>query len=298
LATLILGLFLYKYFQPLAQDINYGDTSQIQIGLISLFLLIRFYSTTALSDYCSGFFLGCILMFKPNVLYMVLLLMGGWLIQRRNRALLMNAAGLVTAIVFSIGISTLIFGNIVPWIYWLETIFKSMPNFYFKEYFSKSFFQQNFFLGQIFMSGIFCLFALGVSKRNNLWKIPKIMSGSPIREGNEYFDQEYLLASIGLLIFLFSGLAKPYHFLFILPGAVFLLRPKLNAKYNFHFLFVPVSIYLANESSAAKRFLGGVILFALCLHDLWDLGNQNFIPEDSPIGFTQWLKNLIFPASR
>jgi len=118
--TVLLLTFLFWNYEPLLSDLRVGNVNQIQ--LLAMVLFISFAARSR--PFWAGLVIGAATAFKPTTFMVLALVLVAALIDREYRDLLRTVLGGVLAIVVSVALSTLYFGNAAMWLEFLH----SLPN--------------------------------------------------------------------------------------------------------------------------------------------------------------------------
>jgi hypothetical protein len=108
------------WFQPLLSDVRVANVNQLQLGVLALFLWFQSRRELRAHNFLAGLVLGLGAMFKPNLMFVVLMLSVSWLINRRFRKAAMVYAGIILAAVGAFIFSSAVYGSVRCWSDWLE----------------------------------------------------------------------------------------------------------------------------------------------------------------------------------
>lgn len=204
------------WFAPLLSDIRVANVNQLQLGLLALFLVFQRLNNR-LGNFIGGLVLGLATMFKPNLVFVVILLLCGWLISRQERKVFNELAGISCGVAFAFAVSSAYFGSPQCWLHWsrclreisYDAISVSAGNYslamlvWQKTGFRVSLLLQAFFT----MTAVLCIFA----RQKKTAAGPGHEDNPPDRTGRE-FRQDALLLSLGCLVYLLSAPLVWFHY--------------------------------------------------------------------------------------
>ncbi len=121
-----LAIFTFM-FEPLLFDTQLGNVNQIQLMQLALFAWSRSWKTSQMRDIAGGLILGLAVMFKPNTVLVIFLLMLSWSIYRQFNQIFRTAIGIILATLIAIGSSAWFFGSFGCWIQWVKAI-RNLPD--------------------------------------------------------------------------------------------------------------------------------------------------------------------------
>jgi hypothetical protein len=121
MSILLLAFFLSMY-EPLKSQLAVGNVNSIQLFSISLFLLILTCSKYFYHLVIAGFIIGMSIMFKPNVFTILLFIGIIYLIDKKFKKLIGLATGVIGAVVISLILSAIHFGQIRIWLLFLKSL--------------------------------------------------------------------------------------------------------------------------------------------------------------------------------
>jgi len=117
-ALLVLA-FVAGSFQPLKADIRVGNVNEVQLGMIAAYLWLSSRDDISRAQIAAGAWLALILLFKPNLLPALPVLIACWSLRGRRRKLARQAAGLALGTVLGVLLPLLAFGSLRAWPDWL-----------------------------------------------------------------------------------------------------------------------------------------------------------------------------------
>jgi hypothetical protein len=221
------------FFGPFFSDIRVANVNQIQLAMLILFLCIQ-SRPSRLINLAGGFVLGLSVMFKPNLVFVAVMLVTSWILNRRFEKLFFELMGISIAIIVAVTTSSLFFGSALCWVQWFEAL-RIIPNEIIKVSMGNySLSRLIFDFTDINMSK-FLVFALllltsyfickGRRKEANINFVKKknfceqdLLSG---------FLEDVTMVSTGSLIFLLSSsLVWLHYFILVIPAFIYIFRPE------------------------------------------------------------------------
>lgn len=123
LMTLFVSIaFLTTWFQPLRSDVWVGNVNQIQLAMITAFLLIQSRTRTRGRGIAAGFVLGLMVLFKPNLAFVPPLLLVSWWVTNRRDEIVDQMIGLALAGAMVIGSTSALLGGPSIWFRWAGSL--------------------------------------------------------------------------------------------------------------------------------------------------------------------------------
>ena len=107
---------------PIGDDLVVGNVNQLQLALLSLFLLLQRRARELGASVAAGAVLGLANAFKPNLSYVLLALTLGWGVDRSWSRLLRCWAGVALGAGVAVVLSSRFFGTPRCWLDWLELL--------------------------------------------------------------------------------------------------------------------------------------------------------------------------------
>jgi len=287
LTLFLLGIFLFLYFAsipfilgplvlmiltdlslPFYSDSCGTNTNQLQLGLISIFLLLRLNKRKKWVNTISAFFLGLLFYFKPNIIFSVVFLFAFWFFSSSKTELIEVSCGFLIATIFVFVYSGLYLRDLACWFGWGANFMRIIQN---KFYLEKS------FLGWL---GIF-------PKPETSW-ILGIMALCPVIAGivfnrtkfksleNLFIPDihycEFLLFGLGLLVYILTAQMVHDHYFvltFMPTLALLSIRPLSAPKNRIEIwtksILVGFSIILINYTVNITRYFGTLVLYGCSL---------------------------------
>jgi hypothetical protein len=215
LGFLILSTHL---FWPFHTDIRFANVNQIQLGLLVLFLsLLRKNSALLLS--LSGFLLGLMLCFKPNLAPVLMLLSLYWVLQRQQRRLSLFWIGIVAAGLVGLLLPAFLFGSKCSWLDW-QSHYPSM--LYADYYLGGGFLGKLIGTKSIAIYTGFGIFLSSLLAGFAVWVRQRARAGA---ESNAWMD-EWTVVFWGMALYFLSGpVLHSHYFVLMLPWVMLSLRP-------------------------------------------------------------------------
>jgi hypothetical protein len=231
-SLLLLAVVLGTSF-PLWIDLYVGNLNQLQVGLMVGYLALRVGPQTLLRATVAGAIFGVAVVFKPNLGFIVALLVAELIIRGRWRDLLSQGAGFTAAALAAVGVSLLRFGSLDPWFGWLDAFtFLTTTTGYPVQW-------GNFSLDRLLREqtgaelslylfavlGAVVVGALAWSARRAR-KAPWGDAPAPDAAEDRRWARELLIIGVAVAVTVFaSPLSWPHYYLSLVPLIAFLLRP-------------------------------------------------------------------------
>jgi len=230
--ALAVASFLY-WFGPTVSDTDVGNINRLELAILALFLWMqRSDRPAAWQCLLSGILLGSGVMFKPNLGFVVLILLLGWLVFRCHRKLVLTAAGMALGCLASFAISAAYFHSMRPWLDWAKELPRLMNeldiplshgNYALARLVAGIFgFRPSLVLPPLFIGSVVIVLLRAGFAGNGL-QIP----GSPKQADRKpSLKLDVLLIGLGGTVSLLSAqLAWLHYYLLTMPLALYLLRP-------------------------------------------------------------------------
>ncbi len=278
-----LGLVLVfsEWFYPFRSDVYWSNLSAFQVGLLGVLLGLRRGTETLAKNVGTGLILSFLVVLKPNVMYVVVLLGLGWLIDRRLRTCLQVGATALLAGAAAFAASGLFLGGLEAWREW--------PAAYAKIWEQYSYTNLAGVLGVKLPLATFTPVGWLLALHVPFVLLARRRGESPTLEAaalqQDRATRDHALIGVGLLLYLISGsLVHAHYFTLAAPAAIHLLRPfapergtlrapVTPAQVAAALAIVPLSMwwFLRAEPTAAVSgwaYVGVFILYAASLADL------------------------------
>ncbi len=114
-STFVALAFFTYLFDPFWSDIRVTNVSQLQLGLISLYLIIQHYEPEKWKGFLSGAFLSALVLFKPNIILVLLTIITGRLFFRRYRRFFLEIIGVICGVILVSFVTDYTVGRSNPW---------------------------------------------------------------------------------------------------------------------------------------------------------------------------------------
>lgn len=227
------------FFRPLFSDIRVANVNQIQLAMLILFLCIQ-SRPSRLTNLAGGFVLGLSVMFKPNLVFVAVMLVVSWILNRRFEKLVLELMGISIAMIVAVTASSLFFGSSLCWVQWFEAL-RIIPNEIIKVSMGNySFSRLIFDFTDINVSKYF-IFALLLLTSYFVYRgRRKVVNINPMKENNVYeqdlkagFLEDVAAVSVGALMFLLSSsLVWLHYFILVIPAFIYIFRPENYLSQN------------------------------------------------------------------
>lgn len=306
LFTLAVLILLIGSFAPFLSDLTVGNVNLIQLGLLAVFLWLQKNSFRwRYADFLGGAVLGLSVMFKPYVVFAIILLAVWRFRSGSHKRLLRLLTGVAAGGAAAFIAGSLFFGAMASWFSWLEILRHLLSDF------PSPLSMGNMSLSMIieewsgreisrYISPLLTVTVLSASFIV-IWKAPRKaeveshLPGDSLQAENFVeFKETFLLIGLGLTVFvLTSRLVWLHHQLLIVPLALYLLgtgdRPFINtlwANRIYKFMAVaavlviariPVEMVYSFKSVMSQAFisqLGVSTLFVMGLVELFYANKQ------------------------
>lgn len=106
-------------FEGYLSDVRVANVNQLQLAALTLLLWRLARAKTKADDFLSGAILGALILFKPNTLFIAVLLGVSRLVNQRRGKLAWEAAGALFAAAAAVSLSSTAFGSSAGWGDWL-----------------------------------------------------------------------------------------------------------------------------------------------------------------------------------
>ena len=236
IATMAMIAVFMGWFEPFLSDVRVGNVNQIQLGLLALFMYFQSKRVWRPGHhFIGGLILGFAVMFKPNLVYVIAMLVVSWVINQRYRKLAFELAGILTAAVIAFMYGSVFFGSPQIWVDWLVTL-KALPddiiavdsgNYAFARLISDwSGVNISFFLTILF-AGLITL--LTWKNRRSTNEIRREREGNQGQKRALHEDM-LMVASGGLIYLLSAPLVWIHYIILVIPITLFVFRPRDSSQ--------------------------------------------------------------------
>jgi len=235
----LIAIIILLGFVPFSSEIRVSNVNSIQLGLLALFAWLQCRCTWKGHYFGAGMVLGFAMMFKPNTVFIIGLLIVSWFINRHYSKLMLEAAGVVTATVGAFFFSIYHFGSTRIWIDWFTQL-RNMPDYitpinlgnvglarFIKE---MTGIEVSIYLQIVFVIvSIVCIwygrFPI-VTRANN--------NGANQERDKKDLLNDMPMIIMGCLIYLISAPLVWLHYLILaIPAVLMIFRPLHNSAYSF-----------------------------------------------------------------
>ena len=223
--SMLFLVFFTTCFDPYLSDLRVANVDQIQLGFIALFLWLQSRYDLKAHNFLGGIVLGILIIFKPNLAFVLLLLSISWLMRRQFKKIALEYMGITISVVSALIFSGIMFGSMQCWSDWLRAgmlmpanvIPVGLGNFSFARLIVD-------WIGinvtKYLMAGLVSITALFIWLGNR----------KPVSDGMEILKSEFfedtLLVGLGCLIYLLSApLVWIHYYILAIPAIIFILRP-------------------------------------------------------------------------
>ena len=114
------------WFAPFSADMEVANVNGAQLAALAVYLWMRMRLRGPRRDLLSGALLGIAIAFKPNIIFVVAMLMAYWLLNGQWRYLLYSGIGVAAGAAAAVGAAAIAFGSFFPWIEWTSAV-ASLP---------------------------------------------------------------------------------------------------------------------------------------------------------------------------
>ena len=270
----LVTIFFTQSFWPFQIDFEFGNVGQLQVGCLTLFLLCQKIEGR-FSHFIGGFIIGLLVLFKPTLIFCILLLSIFWLFKGRKKKLFIEFAGIGIALTGGFILPRLLFGNTCTWQSWYETY----PSILYT-----NFFLTGGFLGKLlnlksvplyglFGAILFLLTALFLFWIKLVQKTPNRREVSSSKGQLHFWIDEYSVVMLGIGIYLLSGpIVHSHYFLLAVPWALLLLRPRHLPPFSHYSRYFYWMVFLACIFIALHPIFKKLNLTNYPNHSLWSFG--------------------------
>jgi len=267
-------IFFTQSFWPFQIDLEFGNVGQLQVGCLTLFLLCqkmkgRFY------HFIGGLIIGLLVLFKPTLIFCILLLGIFWLFRGRTKKLFVEFAGIGTALTGGFILPGLLFGHKCTWQSWYETY----PSILYTNFFmTGGFLGKLLNLKNILFYGLFGAVLLLLTAGFLFWvklvqKNPNFRNIPFLKENSDLWIDEYSVIVLGIGIYFLSGpIVHSHYFLLAVPWALLLLRPRHLPPFSHYSRYFYWMVFLACIFIAVHPIFKKLNLTNYPNHSLWSFG--------------------------
>jgi hypothetical protein len=241
---------LSALFWPFHVDVRYGNVNQLQIGALALLVFLLQKKSQNVWEFLAGFIIGIGLMFKPNILYSIALVLVSRTVTKRFKSSALIGAGIIIGMAGAFSLPSLLFGEVCTWRNWFPTFQEIVFR---KNYFNSSLLGMFFVIRETWPYQVFGLFLLTTT------------SLLVFIQRKSTHDDIYL-TGLGLLIYILSGpLVHRHYFLLAIPQILWMLRP--------------LSTQLSWRKFISLRHAAGALALALIAINFESPGSRQWNPN-------------------
>jgi hypothetical protein len=224
-ASALLFAALTAYFAPYLSDVAVANVNQVQLGLLALFLWVESRRDLGSRHLLGGAVLGSAVMFKPNLVFVVLLLGLSWLIGGRFKDALSAAVGAAAAAAAAVVFSSAMFGSARCWLDWIKALLLMPAEIVPVAFGNYSLPRLVMDLSGMDLAGPLAVLLVSLSALA-MWRgSRKAPAGGADPLERELF-KDALVVGLGCLVYLLSApLAWLHYYLLAAPAAICMLRP-------------------------------------------------------------------------
>jgi len=122
IATVLLASIFISYYRPFISDLTVGNINQIQLLMLSFFILLFVFSDKFFYSLCAGFVLGTAVMLKPNILMVLPFIVILSLFERQFKEMFSLLLGFFLSAVLSFLTGIMYFRDSNIWMKWLSQL--------------------------------------------------------------------------------------------------------------------------------------------------------------------------------
>jgi len=270
----LIVIFFTQSFWPFQIDLEFGNVGQLQVGCLTLFLLCQ-KMQGRFCHFLGGLLIGLMVLFKPTLIFCMLLLSILWLFKGRTKKLIIEFAGIGIALAIGIILPIIMFGQACRWQSWYETY----PSILYTNFFLTGGFLgkllnlKNILFYGLFGVVLFLLTALFLFWIKLVQKNPNCREVSSLKRQLDFWIDEYSVVMLGIGIYFLSGpIVHSHYFLLAVPWALLLLRPRDLFPFSPSFRYFYWMVFLACIFIAAHPIFKKLNLTNYPNHSLWSFG--------------------------
>ena len=281
-AAILAVVVALHWFAPYESDVRVGNVNRLLLAGVALYAWCRHHNSTwRIMPYLTGAVLGFCVMFKPVLIFAVLLVLLLKLVTKRYGDALRETVGFAAAAALAVISSAIYFGSVGVWTRWVTQLSGITPekntlamgnyafNTLFRGWFGTGF---NHYAGGLGILAVIGVVVWIAHRRHNPTQSPTSRDdespassddkdtpalspalAAPRAERDRFFAIDLLALATGLLVFLVvSKLVWLHYYVLCLPALVIILRPQ---EANSGVVF-----------DAIKRCVVGIALLLLALN--------------------------------
>lgn len=115
------------WFSPFTSDLRVGNVNAFQLAGIALYVWLVSRTRWRGRDVAGGALLALLMTFKPNLVFVPLVLVLGWIFTRQFRRIADHAAGGILGAIFAVATSAAAFGSLGAWTEWVNAL-RGLPD--------------------------------------------------------------------------------------------------------------------------------------------------------------------------
>jgi hypothetical protein len=204
------------------KDMEVANVAQLQLAGLALYIVLRRRRPGAVRDIIGGLILGCLVAFKPNMVFLPVLLGVSWIVDRRWKALIIQTISGLIALAAAFVCGCLFLHSWSAWTDWIRGLAAI------SQVSDISLAKGNYSLARLVMESggppisiYLILAALAIS----LWAI----WSSRRRGDTDLFHRDYLVAAIGCAVgLLVLKLVWMHYYVLFLPLLIYLFSPAVK----------------------------------------------------------------------
>jgi hypothetical protein len=286
--------FASVFFEPLRSDIRVANVNQIELGFLSVYLLNQLYVRWRFYNFTGGIILGLAVMFKPNLVFVIILLEIAWMMNRKYQKALQFGCGFGFACFTAILVSVSFLQSPCCWSDWINAI-RLLPDSII-----------TLKMGNLSLSAImnknmgidmtiYLAASLILIVSSVLWRT-RTRNSSGVAHCDRHTDayKDSIIISMGCLIYLLSArLVWLHYYVLALPAVIISFRPysekRLLSNWTLFFRYPLVATMTAmialspiislfiksNYHQVAAVTVGLLIAFMLMFDALFELKFQS-----------------------
>jgi len=232
LALIIFGIL----FDPFKSDVRVANVNQLQLGFMALFLLFQMGSRRHWKHVACGAVLGIMLLFKPNQIFIIWMLLISWFAHRQYGRLLLSMSGMAMCAVAIFLLTNFHWGTPWCWMNWLLAL-KDIPGDIITVELG------NFSLTRLWLDmqgkniSLILTVILVVVSSTLVWLGAR--PGLTQVEFKDEVQQDARMMAVGSLIYLLSApLVWLHYYLTVIPIIMVLLRPSTEFRQSRTWWFI------------------------------------------------------------
>ena len=219
-------------------EVRVGNVNQIQLVLITLFIFFFTKAKTIYHFFWIGFYLGCVVLFKPNLCFFIFFTFIFSLFHRhiKNTLAFLLGAALSSVFVLYQTYSFFKLPFFYEWRSWIESCYATMSGFFSVSLGNYSLpkmisLQFGVDVSLYIFALLIGLFIWVVLTYNRPFQSPFSKTLEPVNEENSKVDAFFIASFASLTMLLGSKLVWSHYHLMTLPVFLYLMRPQIESGY-------------------------------------------------------------------